>query len=164
MRSLLLAAAVASVAASIACGSSRHDPPEPLPPFDQPAVSLRDVRLAGVGITGGSMDLELGVYNPNFYDLEQPRVTYRVFVDDTELGDGIYDADVTVLAEDSATVTMPMSFSYLSVGRAGRALLDRGAVNYRVIGHITVGTPYGRIRFPYDRVGRFATLTAQRSR
>ena len=33
--------------------------------FAQPVVTLRDVKLQGIGFTGGSFDVILSVYNPN---------------------------------------------------------------------------------------------------
>lgn len=123
-------------------------------------MSLTNVHLNGVGLMGGSLDLELNVFNSNAYELHQPRVTYRVLVDNSELGSGIHDADITVGAADSVTVRLPMSFTYAGMGQAGRALMNTGAVTFRVLGYITVTTPHGRYRFPYDRVGRFATLSA----
>ena len=145
--------------ALLACGNHTtvYTPPVP---FDQPQVALRDVRLRGVGVTGGALDLELRVYNPNDYDLVAPRVNYRVLLEDTKLAEGLTDLDIIVPSRDSATVRVPASFSYFSVGRAGRTMLQSGAAPYRVLGRITVGTPYGRLSFPYDRAGTFATMNA----
>ncbi len=43
--------------------------------FQEPAVSVRDVRLNGIGLTGGSVDVGLNVYNPNNYRLVATRIT-----------------------------------------------------------------------------------------
>ena len=128
------------------------------PPFEAPAVSLRDVRVAGIGIRGGSLDLMLMVYNPNPYPLQRPRVKYRVQVESHKLAEGLFDTDLVLAAQDSALVRVPASVGYVAAGRAGRALLGRGAAEYRVRGDITVGTPYGRHKFPYDRAGSYAPL------
>ena len=159
-RSLAVVAAGALIAAAAACGGSSA-PSEPPVPFDQPEVALRNVQLRGVGILGGALDVELHVYNPNAYALESPRVGYRVYLDQQELVDGITDLDLVIPAHDSATVRLPARFSYTGVGRAGKALMNNGAAPYRVLGRITVGTPYGRLSFPYDRIGTFATLSVR---
>ena len=116
--------------------------------------------MAGLGITGGSVDVVLSVWNPNFYGLQSPRVAYEIFAGDVRLGTGVYDSDIYVESGDSVQVAFPVKFTYLSIGRAGRQMLDMGTVDYRVLGDITVGTPYGRYTFPYDRNGRFASLMA----
>jgi LEA14-like dessication related protein len=144
-----------------ACGGSHHVTYEPPPiPFDQPDVALRDVRLRGIGILGGALDVEMKVYNPNGYDLQSPRVNYRVLLDDVELANGFTDLSITVPSHDSAVVRLPAAFSYAGVRQAGRSLVNMGAAPYRVLGRITVGTPYGRLTFPYDRAGNFSTLNA----
>jgi hypothetical protein len=36
--------------------------------------------------------------------------------------------------------------------------MNTGAVNYRVLGDLTVGSSVGSVKIPYDRTGRFSTL------
>jgi hypothetical protein len=166
MRRLTIAAALASAALGVACSSgttrttTSTAPAEAPPPFYRPVVGLRSVRFVGAGITGGTMDLVLNVYNPNEYRLLSPRISYRVMVDETELGRGIYDADATILPADSVSLRVPVEVDYSSIGRGARAMLGNGSVTYRVLGHIYVDTPYGRLAAPYDRVGRFSPMTA----
>ena len=145
-----------------ACSSGNRvvvvqEAPPPIP-FTQPDVALRNVQLRGLGLSGSALDLELRVANPNEYALEAPRVSYRVYVGDVQLATGWTDLDLTVAQGDSAVVRVPASVSYAALQRAGRDLMGNGAAAYRVLGQVTVGTPYGRVSFPYDRVGRFATL------
>jgi LEA14-like dessication related protein len=161
MRKVVVVGAVTATAAALACASSGGPPP---PPFYRPNVSLRDVKLGGVGISGGAVQLVLSVYNPNLYQLESPRVRYRVYVDSVPLARGLYDADLVLASRDSITLQMPASFSYLSLGQASQVLLNTGAANYRVVGDITVSTPYGRYTFPYDRAGWFSSFDAARGR
>ena len=162
MRKLLLVGATLSIAAAAACGGSRAPAGPPPPPFYRPAVALREVRVAGLGITGGSLDVVLNVWNPNDYGLQSPRVAYRIMTGDVKLGSGVHDSDIFIDGRDSALVAFPVRFTYLSIGRAGREMLEMGTIDYRVLGDIDVDTPYGRFRFPYDRTGRFASLTAMR--
>jgi hypothetical protein len=164
MRRLVIVAAWASAALGLACASGGSQqssaPAETPPPFYRPVVGLRSVRFVGAGMTGGTMDLVLNVYNPNDYRLVSPRIAYRVMVDDNEIGRGVYDSDATVLPADSVSLRVPVDVEYSSVGRGARAMLGNGSVNYRVLGHIYVDTPYGRLAAPYDRVGRFSPMTA----
>ena len=164
MRRLVIVATMASAALGLACasgGSSRSTAAEAAPPpFYRPVVGLRSVRFVGAGMTGGTMDLVVSVYNPNDYRLLSPRISYRVLVDDKEVGRGVYDSDATVLPADSVSLRVPMEVAYSSVGRGARAVLGNGTINYRVLGHIYVDTPYGRLAAPYDRIGRFSPMTA----
>ncbi|HEU4565274.1 MAG TPA: LEA type 2 family protein [Gemmatimonadaceae bacterium] len=155
MRTLAAAGMAVMLAATGACASSGRSNPAP---FYRPMVSLRDVRPSTVGIGGGTVELVLNVYNPNDYRLVAPRFTYRVLVDSVRVATGVYDADIVIPGDDSVKVRLPAQFTYASARAAGRSLLGSGSVNYRVVGDITVGTPYGRFRAPYDRAGWFSPL------
>ena len=73
--------------------------------FQNPVVNLRDVRVLGLGTTGGQLEVQLGVYNPNNYRLDATRLTYRVFVGDSiGLASGAMDTRTTVQAGDSTIV------------------------------------------------------------
>lgn len=127
--------------------------------FKQPVVNLKDVRLRGVGLTGGSLDVLLSVYNPNHYRLDATRLTYRVMLagDSILVANGALDNQFTVQDNDSTTVTIPVSFTYSGIGAAGRSILNTGAVNYHVTGDVTVGSPVGNVTVPFSSQGRFTT-------
>ena len=127
--------------------------------FQQPIVNLRDVKVRGVGLTGGSLDVMLSVYNPNRFRLDATRLTYRVALagDSITLATGALDSRFTVQESDSTVVTIPVTFTYAGVGAAGRSILATGAVNYHVLGDVTVGSPVGNFTVPYSSTGRFTT-------
>lgn len=124
-----------------------------------PVVNVHDVRLQGLGLTGGSLEVVLGVYNPNHVDLDGVRVTYEVFVDSVALGSGASDASFVVPRGDSTEVHLPLAFTWAGVGEAGRDLLNQGSVGYRVTGDVTVGSEgVGNLTTRYDHAGRLTTL------
>lgn len=127
--------------------------------FKQPEVKLRDVKVRGIGLNGGSLDVLLSVYNPNHYRLDATRLTYRVALagDSVTLASGALDSKFTVEDNQSTDVTIPVSFTYAGVGAAGRSLLSTGSVNYHVLGDVTVGSPVGNFTVPYSSQGRFTT-------
>jgi LEA14-like dessication related protein len=126
--------------------------------FAEPVVTLKDVKLQGIGMTGGSFDVVLSVYNPNGYRLDATQLNYNLFVDTLRFANGTLSQQFTVQEKDSTIVRVPVNFSYAGVGEAGRQLLNTGSVNYRVAGDVTVATPVGSFKVPYDRTGRFSTL------
>ena len=126
--------------------------------FRQPVVELRDVRLAGLGLTGGNLDVVLAVYNPNGYQLDATDLHYRVLVDSVEVADGAVAQRNAFRSGDTTVVHLPVQFSYAGVGAAGRELTQSGAVNYKVVGDITVGSPIGNRTFPFTSTGRFTTV------
>ena len=127
--------------------------------FQQPVVTLRDVRLNGVGLTGGSIDVQLNVYNPNGYRLDATRLTYNLLVDTVRVATGALDRQMTLMEGDSTVVTIPVNFTYAGIGEAGRQLINTGSVDYTVNGDITATTVVGRFTVPYSSSGRFSALT-----
>lgn len=127
--------------------------------FAEPMVELRDVQVVGLGLDGGNLDVILAVYNPNRFSLDAARLTYRVDIDSTPLGIGALEERFVVASGDTSLVRIPVRFTYRGLGAAARQLLATGSVNYRVRGDFTVGTPLGSFTRPYDRGGRFNTVS-----
>src|ERR1700737_949984 len=71
--------------------------------FQQPIVHLQDVKLNGMGLTGGNLDVRLSVYNPNSYRMDATRMTYNVLVGDSvRVATGTVDSRFTVKERDSS--------------------------------------------------------------
>lgn len=152
MRKLSLMAAFMVAGVTAACATLGRQS------FKEPVVTLRNVRVNGLGFNGGSVDILLNIYNPNHYRLDATRITYKLFVDTIPLGTGATDSRFTVDDGDSTQVPLPLSFTWSGVSGAARSLLNTGTVNYRVMGDITVGSSVGTFTLPYDRTGRFSSL------
>ena len=45
--------------------------------FQEPIVNFKDLRVRGLGLSGGSLDVYLNIYNPNQFRLDATRLTYR---------------------------------------------------------------------------------------
>ncbi len=150
MRRIAIIAATFGVAACSTLGRQA---------FQNPVVNLRDVRVLGLGTSGGQLEVQLSVYNPNNYRLDASRLTYRVFVGDSVgLASGAIDTRQTLQATDSTIVKVPVSFTYSGLGAAASQLLQTGAVRYRVAGDVTVGSVVGNFTVPYSATGQFNTM------
>lgn len=130
--------------------------------FRDPVVSFKNVQVGGVGLTGGTLDVVLSVYNPNGYRLDASRVTYKVMVDSLDLGAGALDKRFSVPSHDSTDVVLPVRFSWNGMSAAGRELMKTGTIPYRVLGDLTVGSGVGDFTIQYDRTGNFNSLGALR--
>ena len=127
--------------------------------FAEPQVNFRELRVNGLGLTGGSIDVVLSVYNPNGFRLDATRLTYRLMIDTVLFGQGTLDQNIQVQEKDSTLVRIPVNFTYLGVGQAGRSILNTGTVPYRVSGDLTVATPLGNFTRPYDQQGRYSIIS-----
>lgn len=126
--------------------------------FEEPVVHFRDLRVRGLGVTGGSLDVELSIYNPNNFALDARRFTYRLMMDSTHIAEGELENLFSVRSGDSTIVTIPVRFTYAGLGHAGTQLINSGSVDYRVMGDVTVGTPIGNFTRPYSQRGTFNAL------
>ena len=125
-------------------------------------MTLREVAITGLGLSGGNVDVILSVYNPNAFNLDALGMTYRVDIDSVPLGSGQLGQRFVVQQGDSSIVRLPISFTYAGIGAVGRQLMQSGAVTYRVRGDFTVATPLGNFTRPYDQTGRYSTVMGNR--
>jgi LEA14-like dessication related protein len=148
-RSLTLALMIAGVSACATLGYGN---------FREPVVTYKDAVITGLGLSGGSLEVVLNVYNPNGFRLDGTALTYRIDVDSVPFGTGTLSDRFVVNEKDSTRVRLPLSFTYAGIGQAGRQLMETGSVQYTVSGDITVSTPLGSFTRPYSGKGRLSTL------
>src|SRR5690242_1227937 len=158
MKKQAVMALLATTGLAAACSFLGHQA------FQQPIVHLQSVQVAGVGLTGGSLNVQLSVYNPNHYRLDATQLNYRVLLnsDSVQLATGTVNNQFTVKDNDSTVVNIPVDFTYAGVGAATRSLLNTGVVTYHVVGDIRVGSTVGSFTVPYSQVGRFTTTGVAR--
>src|SRR4051812_20511314 len=149
---VLATAAVAVIAAAGRAALGRQA-------FADPIVSLRDVKITGLGLQGGNLEVVLAEYNPNNYSLDATRLNYRIQVDSTPLANGVLDNRFSLTNKDTTQVHIPVTFSWTGLGAGVRSIFNTGAVNYRVLGDVTVGSPVGSYTIPFSQTGRYSTLS-----
>jgi LEA14-like dessication related protein len=133
--------------------------------FQEPIVTFKDLKVRGLGISGGTLDAYVNVYNPNGFRLDATRLTYNVLVGQNQLGTGALDSRFTVQDKDSTTIRIPIDFTYAGIGAAGTQMMQQGSVPYTITGDVTVATPLGNFTRPYTGTGRFSAFGgAQNSR
>jgi LEA14-like dessication related protein len=141
-----------------ACGSSV---------FKQPQVTLESVQIGGLGLTGGTLMVQLEIINPNRFALNANQLDYDLALRDprepndtvwVDFASGIYDVPFTVAAGDTGRVQIPIEFSYAGIGSAANALLRSGTVTYRASGEVDVRTPLGSYGVPFNRRGTVSLM------
>lgn len=152
VRSRVLVAALIVVGLS-ACGGGV---------FRQPAVSLESVRLGGLGLSGGTLLVDLEVINPNRFALNAERLRYALALrqpgetSDTtwiEFAEGTHDHSFSVAAGDTVVVQIPIEFTYSGLGSAANSLLRSGTFTYRATGIVDLRTPLGSYDVPFRKRG-----------
>ena len=122
--------------------------------FKDPDLTLQRAVVRGVGLTGGTMDLVVDVYNPNNFDLRGTGLKLGLDVEGSHVGDVEYGSDYTLQKGDTTAVTLPVQFTWNGLAGAVRSALGYGELPYKLTGQLTVQTPFGDRRIPFTREGR----------
>jgi LEA14-like dessication related protein len=122
--------------------------------FREPDVRLERVVVRGIGMSGGSLDLIVGVENPNGFALHGTRLEVGFDVEGHHLGDIAYDEDFSVNENGRTTLALPLTFGWTGIGSAILAALGSGELPYKMRGQVELRTPLGRKEVPFDHEGR----------
>jgi LEA14-like dessication related protein len=130
--------------------------------FRQPEVTLENVQIGGLGLSGGTLVVDLKIVNPNRFSLSADALDYALALSDpaaagdtawVDLATGTYDQKISVGARDSARVQIPVGFSYSGLGAAAGSMLRRGTFTYRATGTVHANTPLGARAVPFRKRG-----------
>ena len=119
-----------------------------------PDLRLERVVVRGLGVTGGSLDLVMGVYNPNPFDLNGTRLQLGLDVEESHVGDLDYGSDFQVQRGDTTVLTLPLRFNWSGLAGAVRTGLRAGELPYTLRGQLTLETPVGEHMVPFTLRGR----------
>lgn len=142
---------VAALALSAACTG-----------FRQPEIELESIELGSIGLTGGTLLVNVAVTNPNAFGARADHLQYELFMraPDAEgadawkrLAEGIYDEPITIRARETRVVQVPVDFRFADLGGAGAAVLRRGRIDYRAIGTARVSAAGVSRDVPFRKTG-----------
>ncbi len=111
--------------------------------FAEPEVQLKEVQITGLGLSGGTLNLALDVYNPNDYRLRSTRLELGIDLENTHFGDALLETPLELPSQQHTLVTVPVRFEWAGVGAGARALLARQAIRFGLTGSAYLGTPLG---------------------
>jgi LEA14-like dessication related protein len=132
--------------------------------FRQPRVELEGMQLAGLGLSGGTVLVNLRIENPNPVGFRAEDLTYELFLRNaaaqgdsawTRFAQGTHTERFTIGANDTETVQIPVAFTFAQLGSAGQQLLRQGSFQYRAIGNVNVRTSLGGRQVPFRKTGTF---------
>ena len=111
--------------------------------FTEPDVSLQEISVTGIGLTGGTFDLVFDVYNPNDYRIRSTRLEVGIDLEGTHFGDALLDRPLDLSPTNHSRIVVPVRFEWAGLGAGAKALLTRQAVGYGVTGRVLLDTPLG---------------------
>ncbi|HEX8393476.1 MAG TPA: LEA type 2 family protein [Longimicrobium sp.] len=139
--------------------------------FKKPEIELENVSVGSLGLTGGSLMVNLRVTNPNPVGVRAEDLKYQLSLrapGDTAsssrnanwipVADGTYDQQVTIRARETRTVAIPVEFSYAELGPAFRSVLRSGRLDYRATGTVRVRAGGASREVPFRKNGSVNVL------
>lgn len=128
---------VVALVALSACGPGGVNPATLI----QPGVKVDHISVKNVGISGATLDVVLAFHNPNNFTLPGTALTADLDIQNSRFGTIAMNEPFSLKGKDTTLVSVPLTFRYSSVGSAAKALLDYGAVDYKISGNFSVQTP-----------------------
>ena len=136
-----------------ACGGGGVSPSN----FLQPQVNLRQVKLRSAGITGGTLDAQLAIANPNHIEVKGAKLSAGLDLSGQHFGDLVTTDAFTLTKEDTTLITLPLTFKWADMASAAKNILGYGEVDYHLAGTMSVTTPL-TIEVPFTKDGTVSVV------
>src|SRR5215813_6304039 len=136
-----------------ACGGGGVSPAN----FLQPQVSLQQVKLRTAGITGGTLDAQLAIANPNHIEVKGAKLTAALDLSGQHFGDLVTDQDFILTKDDTTLITLPLTFKWSDMAAAAKDVLGYGQVDYHMAGTMSVTNPL-TIDVPFTKDGTVSVV------
>jgi LEA14-like dessication related protein len=124
-----------------------------LPKYEAPKLSVVSLKMQGGDIFSQRLQVRMRVFNPNARELPVTGITYRIEVNDAELGQGATSAPFTV--PSMGEVEFDMQITANLAGAVARLLTRRNSseeLAYRLVGDVNLASGFLR-RIPFDERG-----------
>ena len=131
--------------------------------FRKPTIELEGLELGSVGLSGGTILVNVRVENPNPVGFRAEQVDYELFLrsprDSADeqgwerLTSGVHEEDIVIGARETRVVQVPVEFTLSELGPVARSVMRTGRFNYRVTGNVRVRAAGSRRTVPFRKTG-----------
>ena len=136
--------------------------------FRKPTIELEGIELGGVGLSGGTLLVNVRVENPNAVGFRAENLSYELFLrtprDSADeqgwerLTGGTYDEDIVIRARETRVVQIPVEFRLSDLGPVASSVMRTGRFNYRVAGTVQVRAAGTTRTVPFRKTGSMSLM------
>ncbi|HEX7811207.1 MAG TPA: LEA type 2 family protein [Burkholderiales bacterium] len=123
-----------------------------------PEVEMAGFEIGRLGLDQTSGTVKMRVRNTNQFPLELKRLGMSFALGGQEVGSSRLSDAASLQPGESATLSVPLSFSPRTVGASLFNLLRGNQIAYKVSGSIEANTRFGPISIPYSKIGNTAVV------
>ncbi len=120
----------------------------------EPRLSVKGVRVAGLSAESADLEATIGVDNPNPVGLTLNYLSYELDLEGERLASGETDRTSTVPAAGQGEVIFPISVRYQDLAAVYARVKDRDEVSYQIQGQLGLARPLGTLHLPYRASGK----------
>jgi LEA14-like dessication related protein len=131
--------------------------------FRRPTIELEGIELGSVGLSGGTLLVNVRVENPNPVGFRAEHVNYELFLraprDSANeqgwerLTSGTHEEDIVIRGGETRVVQIPVEFSLSDLGPVAQSVIRTGRFNYRVTGDVRVRAAGSTRTVPFRKTG-----------
>jgi LEA14-like dessication related protein len=131
--------------------------------FKKPTIELEGISLGSVGLSGGTLLVNLRVENPNAIGFRADDLRYELFLRSPggdadqpqwqRLAEGTYDEEIVIGARETRTVQVPVDFRLSQLGPAASSIMRSGRLDYRATGTVRVRAAGSSRTVPFSKTG-----------
>jgi LEA14-like dessication related protein len=117
--------------------------------LEKPNVTLQQVNVREIGVSGATVIFNVLVDNPNPFGINLRQLTYDVEIGGRALTSGVMDKGIRIEAKEKSLVEIPIPVRFSDVFASALDVMKNGTRTYRVRGSAS----FGPFSIPFDESG-----------
>jgi len=131
-----------------------------LPVPKLPGITVEDLKVKQLSLTGADLELKIGLTNPNGFGLDFNQFTYQLAINGQNWVTGISDRSLSINKKGQNTITVPVALDFLAIGRSVAQLLTSPQdLSYTLTGDVNLKSTAGILdvtKVPFTKSGKIA--------
>jgi len=126
-----------------------------LPVPKLPKVSLKNIGISNLSLTGASMIFSLELENRNSFTVQMNGLDYGIKLGGKEFAAGNARSVTAINKNGTSSLEIPLNVSFLSMGRSVYNVLTGTSAGYELSGNMKFNVPkVGEKSFPFQSIGQ----------